>query len=142
MRLITMKKFISEQDAAQILLRYYEVLDGDVNEPDYLLRCNSILSVCLDHFQGYTVDDNNTVISLFLVVQSLDQTIMALDYTGGVETVRMLQDVFGRVDATLRRIVSNLTGQSMAECISQPDEALVSQFLPEHRNVIRFPIKR
>jgi len=134
-----MKRY-SEQEAAQLVLAYYKVLDSDRTAEDYLLRCDAILRVCMNAFNGYTYVDNNRIITLFLICNQMDINTIALDEMGAEESSRLAHDAFNKTDTNLRAVVSVLTGEEI-ELTYNPETYFVNQFSPPSNVVYITPKK-
>lgn len=129
------KRFkMNELEAARIVLSYYEVIDSNPTSEDHWLRSDHALRSVLEKFSNYNPDQNNIVITLFLVRNSLQETINALDLIGSDSPAEMAENAFKQTDANLRAIVSMLTEQHV-HLPYEPEADFVKNFDPKIRNV-------
>lgn len=130
-----MFKQISDNEAADILLAYYQIIDGDRQAEDYLQHVEAVTQAVLEKFSNRTIEDDNAVVSLFLISQSLDSSMNALDNMGAEETARLVETAFLKTDANLRAVVSNVTGVSVLKD-EIPEYDFVVQYSSDNRKVV------
>ena len=131
-----MNKHISEKQAAQLVSYYYEIIDN------YTQDCSVVENVCLEQFSNYNLSSQrkniNSVITLFLMRSTLNQSILALDEIGAEECIKHLQQSFFKIDSTLRAVVAKITGKYITPGSVAPDELLMNRFNYNLENVIQF----
>lgn len=129
---------VSELRAAQMVLGYYFVVDGDSGENNYNERVLAVQAMCLDQFTSHqSSDDSNVVISLFLNLIKIDRMVVTLFNMGAHDTSEVLAVGRNWIDGNLRKIVSNLTGKSLlmpnVDCY---EDDFTKQFSRENRKLV------